>query len=192
MPNKHPGEDAFENYAFDRLSESDSAIFEEHLLACERCQEKFAQVDDYVRLMKVATATYVREKGEPPPRTSGRRRGLHWNVAAAALVLVTCLAGLLTSRSPSGQPAIVALDSYRGEASQAPAGRPLDLKIDLTDVRPAHSYRAEVVDAAGRRIWFGGTPARIANGLAPGTYWVRLSTDNDELLREFGLNCTPR
>jgi hypothetical protein len=64
---------------------------------------------------------------------------------------------------------------------------PLDLKIDLTDVQPAAGYRIEVVAATGRRLWFGGTPARLRKGLAPGTYWVRLSTDTGELLREYGL-----
>lgn len=188
MPNKHPGEDAFENYAFDRLSESDSAIFEEHLLICERCQEKFAQTDEYIRLMKVATAGYVREKGEPPPRIKSRNRGLRWNVAAAAMILVTGLAVLLTGRSPAGQPtALVSLDAYRGETSRAPAGRPLDLKIDLTDVRASSHYGVEIVDAEGRKVWSGETPVRIAAGLVAGTYWVRLFTDSGELLREFGL-----
>jgi hypothetical protein len=72
----------------------------------------------------------------------------------------------------------------------ASAGTPLDLKIDLKDVRPAAAYRVEVVDASGRRIWFGGTPAHLAKGLSRGIYWVRLFTDSDELLREFGLTVT--
>jgi hypothetical protein len=45
----------------------------------------------------------------------------------------------------------------------------------------------EIVDATGRRVWFGGTPARLTKGLPPGVYWVRLSTDKGESLREYGL-----
>jgi hypothetical protein len=185
LPNPHPDEDVFEDYAFDRLSEKKTADFEEHLLVCERCQDKFVQVDEYVRLMKAATAAYVTEHGLPP-RT--RERGLRWNAAAAAVLLLTCLTALLSWRTPSGEPKTVALDAYRGGVSEAPAGQPLDLKIDLKDVRPAAGYRVEIVDSAGRRLWFGGTPARLTQGLAPGVYWVRLSTDTGEALREYGLH----
>jgi hypothetical protein len=185
MPNNHPDEDAFENYAFDRLSDKETAVFEEHLLICENCQNKFAQTEEYVRLMKAATAAYIAEQEGLPPRS--REHNLRRNMAAAAVLLLTCLTALLSWRSPSGEPKTIVLDAYRGAASEAPAGKPLDLKIDLNDVRPTQGYRVEIVDSAGRRIWFGGTPARVTNGLAPGIYWVRLSTDTGEALREYGL-----
>ena len=79
------------------------------------------------------------------------------------------------------------LDAYRGGTSEAPAGKPLDLKIDLKDVPPAAGYRVEIVDATGQRVWFGGTPALVTQGLIPGIYWVRLSTDSGDLVREYGL-----
>jgi hypothetical protein len=60
--------------------------------------------------------------------------------------------------------------------------------IDLKDVRPAAGYRVEIVDVTGHRVWFGGTPARLTKGLSTGSYWVRLSTDTGEPLREFGLS----
>ena len=59
--------------------------------------------------------------------------------------------------------------------------------IILMMLWPGVAAAAEVVDATGQRVWFGGTPARLTKGLAPGTYWVRLSTDTGEPLREFGL-----
>jgi hypothetical protein len=188
IPNNHPDADTFENYAFDRLSESEAEGFEEHLLICEKCQSTLAQTSDYIRLMKAATAAYISEDRGSPPRIRIREKGLRWNAAAAAALLLTCLTALLSWRTPLGEPKTIVLDAYRGEAvSEAPAGQPLDLKIDLKDVPPAAGYRVEIVDATGRRVWSGGTPARVTKGLSPGVYWVRLSTDTGEPLREFGL-----
>jgi len=77
MPKSHPGEDVFESYVFDRLSDYETANFEDHLLRCERCQSKLAQAEEYVGLMKAATSEYVTEhrgKGQcvcSPPATHG-------------------------------------------------------------------------------------------------------------------------
>jgi hypothetical protein len=98
------------------------------------------------------------------------------------------LTALLSWRTPSGETKAIVLEAYRGAASQVPAGQPLDLKIDLRDVRQAPGYRVEIVDATGHRVWFGGTPAKLTKGLAPGVYWVRLSTDTGEPLREYGVS----
>jgi hypothetical protein len=186
-PNRHPHQDLFEDYAFDRLSGDEAADFEEHLLICEECQEALARTEEYIQVMKAATAAYVAGSiGASLPR---RAQGLRWNATAAAVLLLTCLTGLLSWRAPGGEPKAIALDAYRGAANvpQAPAGQPLDLKIDLKDVRPASGYRVEVVDAAGRRVWFGGPPAHLTKGLLKGDYWVRLLTDNGEWLREYSL-----
>jgi hypothetical protein len=184
MPNRHPHQDLFENYAFDRLSGDQAAGFEEHLLICEQCQDTLAKTDEYIRVMKAAAAAYI--GGASPPL---RRQGLRWNAGAAAILLLTCLTALLSWRTPVGEPKAIVLDAYRGSATapRARAGQPLDLKIDLNDVRPASGYRVEVVDATGRQVWIGGPPAHLAEGLAKGDYWVRLLTDKGEWLREYGL-----
>jgi hypothetical protein len=184
IPDLHPDEDVFESYAFDRLTASTLEVFEEHLLVCESCQIRLERTEEYIRVMKAATAAYVTEHREKLPSHS---RGLHWNAAAAAVLLISCLTGLWSWRAPSGEPKTIVLDAYRGGILEAPAGKPLDLKIDLKDVPPAAGYRVEIVDATGRRVWFGGTPAYVTRGLAPGIYWVRLSTDAGEPLREYGL-----
>jgi hypothetical protein len=187
MPNRHPDQDVFEDYAFERLSLDEAANFEEHLLICEKCQDTLADTDEYIQVMKAATAANA--GGRITTSLPRREQGLRWNAAAAAILLLTCLTALLSSRAPSGDPKQIALNSYRGTADVplAPAGRPLDLKIDLKDVRAAPGYRVEVVDQTGRRVWFGGPPAHLAKGLPEGDYWVRLLTDNGELLREYGL-----
>jgi hypothetical protein len=52
----HPTTEAFEEYAFKRLSEADTETLEEHLLVCPECQTSLAEVDEYILLMKQATA----------------------------------------------------------------------------------------------------------------------------------------
>lgn len=181
-PNNHPSEDRFESYAFGRLSEREVADFEEHLLICEQCQGVLAETGEYVQLMKAATAVYICN------RAGERGRGLRRNTAAAAVLLLTSLSTLLSWRTPSIEPRTVVLEAYRGAPSEAPAGQPLDLQIDLKELQPAAGYWVEVVDSAGRRVWSGATPARLTKGLSPGIYWIRLSSDAGKPLREYGLN----
>jgi hypothetical protein len=183
IPSLHPDEDVFEHYTFNRLSNEETADFEEHLLICEQCQSTLEKTSAYILMMKAATAAY----SVGHPKTSAGRIRLRWSAPAAAILLLTCLTALLSWRTPAGDAVPVELNAYRGSASDAPPGQPLDLKIDLKDVRVAAGYRVEIVDAAGRRVWFGGTPARVSKGLPAGIYWVRLSTDSGEWLREFGL-----
>ena len=148
------------------------------------------------RWRKRTTSVYAGGPRELPqgPRVGPVRRdeGMRWNAAAAAVLLLTCLTALFSWRNPSGDPKVVELLAYRGAPAvveaAAPAGRPLELHIDLKDVPPANGYRVEVVDATGRRVWFGGTHARVTPGLPAGDYWVRLATDTSEPLREFGLH----
>jgi hypothetical protein len=187
IPKTHPAEEVFETYAFGRLSDQETIGFEEHLLICEDCQAKLAETDESIQLIKAATAAYASKhyrSAAPLFRFSG---SLGWNVTMAAVLVLTCLTTLFSWRTTTGEPRTVVLDAYRGGASEAPAGETLDLRIDLSEVRPAAAYRVEIVDKSGRRVWFGGTPARVNGGFPPGIYWVRLSTDTDELLREFGL-----
>jgi hypothetical protein len=188
MPSRHPHEEVFEDYVFGRLSETELSNFEEHLLVCEKCQTTLAKTEEYIRVMKAATSIYA--GGRKPG--AGRDTSLRWNAAAAAVLLLTCLTALVSWRTPVVDSRVIELQAYRGgEATNgvaiAPAGRPLDLKIDLADLPTATGYRVEIVDSTGRRIWFGGTPARLTKGLARGDYWVRLSTDTGQALREFGL-----
>ncbi len=191
ITSRHPEEDAFEEYLFDRLPENQIGGVEEHLLFCEQCQATFAEIDDYVQLMKAATSAYAGNlRRMPSPRR--HEHGLRWSAAAAAILLLTCLSALFSWRNPGETPKEVELLAYRGSTSSfetvAPAGRALDLRIDMRGVRLAKGYRVEIVDAGGRRVWLGDTPALLSKGLARGDYWVRLATDTGEPLREFGLH----
>jgi hypothetical protein len=56
---KHPDEDLFEDYLFDRLPQQATAILEGHLLMCRECQETLAATEEYIVLMKGASLAYA-------------------------------------------------------------------------------------------------------------------------------------
>jgi hypothetical protein len=71
----HPDEDLFEDYSFDRLSEQETAIFEEHLLVCQQCQKTLASAEDYIGLMKGATLAYAACVRSPRNSAAPVKRG---------------------------------------------------------------------------------------------------------------------
>jgi hypothetical protein len=89
---------------------------------------------------------------------------------------------------------LIALRGGEGDVAHVPSGRPLELVFGRNDLAADLSYRAEVVDASGRRMWNGNVriaeqslSIRVDRPLAAGAYWVRLYTSTGQLLREFGL-----
>jgi hypothetical protein len=61
------------------------------------------------------------------------------------------------------------------------------LQPDLSGLPSWPSYRLEVVDAAGARLWQGVFPGPAAPRMRPGVYFVRLYSPAGELYREYGL-----
>ena len=119
-----------------------------------------------------------------------------------------CLSGL-----PSVEPTIMPSRTFhkRGSPSQpsrffplnsglkpslakAPAGQPVLLKIDLTELPAFPSYRVAIVNAAGKSVWqaevisqSGEITQPLSKGLGAGHYYVRLYSPAGALLREFSL-----
>jgi hypothetical protein len=180
----HPTTDAFEEYAFKRLSEAETEALEEHILVCPECQTSLGEVDEYILLMKQATASY---ELRPEPLTAPARWGA---VIAASLVrkgpqrsltyaigLIAAAAGILLvlgshhlMQGPVKQAeraaASVELLALRGGAPgavRAQAERPLDLILDLSGLpeakdlsrSEAEKYRVEIVNAMGELMWKG-------------------------------------
>jgi hypothetical protein len=69
MPGKHIPEDLLDEFVMEMLPEQDYIFWEEHLLICAACQDRLAQADEYVRLIKSAAA-------ELEARSSGSREQL--------------------------------------------------------------------------------------------------------------------
>jgi hypothetical protein len=68
------------------------------------------------------------------------------------------------------------------------------LRIDVSDVAPAASYRVTVVDESGQVVEraephpaSGVLLVSLQHSLAPGQYWVRLSTPDLTARREYAL-----
>jgi anti-sigma factor RsiW len=49
-----PDDDLLEKYALGRLDEPGAAPIEEHLLICERCQDRLKELDDFVTALRAA------------------------------------------------------------------------------------------------------------------------------------------
>ena len=195
----HPPEDVMEEYAFNRLAEEHCADLEEHLLICPRCQDRLARTDEFIQLMKQATAQW---HGEPRPKVSS---GMWWGSPLAAILgagVVTAALALAIPHSwrPARESAPVELVAFRGGAGtamvRARAGAAIGIVIDATDLDHRHNLRVEVVDAGGKPVWSGPAAeaaagarisARIGAPLSAGVYWIRLYSPDGELLREFGL-----
>jgi anti-sigma factor RsiW len=52
----HISEDMLEMYALGRIPEVDLAPVEEHLQICLTCQIRLEEMDEYIKVMKAATA----------------------------------------------------------------------------------------------------------------------------------------
>ena len=188
---KHVSEEDLERYSMNQLAEPELGEVEMHLLVCVECQDRVTESDRFVRSMRVAGSKLRREP-------VWRLWPAWWRPALAVAFAVGLLivAGVhLGSRNAA--PALAVLQASRGPMpahSQVPAGRPVQLQMDLTDLAAFPAYRVEVVDSSGRRLWQG--PAEIQNGraavnvpkpLAKGRYYIRLYSLSSELLREYGL-----
>lgn len=51
---QHLTEQVLEEWAFNRLPGRESAPLEEHLLVCPTCQDRLAEIDEYIIVMKAA------------------------------------------------------------------------------------------------------------------------------------------
>jgi len=51
---RHIDDDDLERYVLDQLSEKNAAPIDEHLLACQECQERLAKVNQRVQAMRAS------------------------------------------------------------------------------------------------------------------------------------------
>jgi hypothetical protein len=187
---RHLDAEHLERYSLGTSALEDGALLEEHLLACEECQDRLLKTDEYVLAMQMASKQRRRDE----KTAMGRQwRFPAWfpALAAAACCLLLVVVTLRFVHSP-GPVVAVSLTALRGNGagSNAPAGRDLVLRPDLTGLAETSSYRLEIVDQTGRPVQRG-TLARGQDGfkipgLRAGLYFVRVYREGD-LLREYGL-----
>jgi hypothetical protein len=200
-PSWHPSEDELEEYSFGRSSGAMQRAIDEHLVECPACWEVLAAVEEYILLVKAAAS----EAPRPQPSTwriADWPRKLKWASGAGVTLAATLVLAAWISPSKETLPARtvipVTLDAYRGGNASlfghAQAHHPLLLSIDAKDMPSSPLYRIELVNKNGNKLWGAmGAPEadRILVTLPqpppPGTYWVRVYSARDEVLREFGL-----
>lgn len=177
MEGKHLDEEEIERYSLAKSPEAELSRVEEHLLVCAECRRQVELSDTYVRSMQGAA------------RLARRQRPFHARWTFGLVLAAALLMGVVLVRRTSQPPFPVSLSAMRGVAvsAQAPPGRPLRLQPDLTGLPAASSYRLEMVDQAGRKVWEGPFPGTAADPATAGTYFVRLYAPGGTLLREYGL-----
>ena len=147
----HPSEEILEEYVFHRLPEPLTAQVEEHLLICQSCQDTITDTDQFVAALKAASS-------QPAPATV-RPGWLDARTSLAPILALVVLALVVVWNHPqdASTPVAVSLSSLRGTnpLSPAPAGKPLQLSIDVPDLLSGGEYGVEVVDAAGGPVWKG-------------------------------------
>ncbi len=197
-PASHPDEDVLELYALNRLPEAEAARVEEHLLICHPCQDALKELDEYTTAMKRALkereAMATVEASKPGFfdmfRQSRALPAAVVGVAALGLAVV-----ILNHSGRTASPVELTLRSVRGGGptmAEAPAGAPLNLRLQSEQLKIDPSYRVRIVDAKGAEMWSGAAPAdgellQVEKPLDAGMYWVRLYDSSGSQVQEYGL-----
>jgi hypothetical protein len=205
---EHAQGEHLERYSMGTLVGPEAEALEEHLLVCPACQDELAEVDAYVRTMRVAASRLRLVEPVSRPRTHGGFWGLFWQpglaygaIAAVCLMLAIWVSFSRQSPGSSGLPPVaVLLQAVRGPAgaidARAPGGQALILRADLSGLQPQSGWELEVVDARGVRVHRSAgavseekLEVQLKAGLAAGQYWVRLYApgSGSEPLREYAL-----
>jgi len=195
----HASDETLEAYSQGTLSEAELSSFEEHLLVCAQCQDRLAETDAFIRATREAARELQAASAGAGLLTKLKLPNRIWISALAGLAVALSVLGWWNFRRESSAPPVaVAVQSLRGAeglpGAQAPSGRPLLLRLDLTGAPESDNYELEVVNAQGHTIQratlrrTGASPEVGLSKLAPGQYWIRLYAHTQrELLREFGL-----
>jgi hypothetical protein len=194
----HPEETELEQYSMGTLFETRLELFEEHLLACNSCQDRLLEMEAYVNAMRSASPK-ARQVRKSPWADLFRWPRPAWMVtfALSAVVLVAARVWIVAPASRTEMASVV-LHSSRGieglATTKAPAGKLLSLTVDLTELPAFDAYRLEIVERTGKQVWDavarpadGKITQATTTGLPAGQYYVRLYAPNRELLREFSL-----
>lgn len=190
----HPEEEILDMYVMGRLKNGEMARVQEHIEQCEECQVKAMEFGEWVNTLRDASLEARSEDKYRQPSFHWFRKPVFLAVGAVAVVAVMVP---LIRKPPEAQS--VELTALRGNGqsagiSGAEAGRPLDLKIDLTGTPENNCCLVEIVDSSGKvlsrseTIVSNRTTRARTEPLDEGKYWVRVFTTGGTPLREMGLD----
>jgi predicted anti-sigma-YlaC factor YlaD len=194
----HVDEEALDLFCAERLSPEDDLAVRQHLQVCEVCRDR-ARRESSFRKSVQENRDLFREPRKRGSERRGRRFSpdlfLGWRpVLALAAVIVTMVSLPVWRPAGLAEPVEVTLQAMRGaEGGEAPANRPLRLRLDLTGVRVDAGLSVQVVSRTGRPM--GGGAATAEGGFArfvletppqAGQYWVRLMR-GETIVREYSL-----
>ncbi len=197
----HPSEDALELFCLNRLGEREAAPIEEHLLFCEPCQQRAAELDRFLFAAKQAALElrqeqrYQLQPSEPwwkawlRPRFAVPAFGGAFALAMAFLTVGPHL-------RPDAEPQSLTLGAFRGEelAPAARAGVPVTLTLDLKGAPTENCCLLELVDETGQAVAqgsgevSGGATHWTVKPLSQGQYFVRVYGRDKQLRREVALS----
>jgi hypothetical protein len=190
--NSHLEDEELESYSMRALSLELEDRAECHLLICESCRQRLMEAEEYrVAVKDAARSLRLQQSARAERRWSFPRL----IPAFAALALIGVAAVVLPLHHGAPAPFAVSLRTMRGPSNvaAAPSRRPLLLALDLTGLAASPSYRIEMVNQSGDRVWQGecsggGPTASVAvPPQARGIYFVRVDLPSGEALREYGL-----
>jgi hypothetical protein len=194
---QHADEERAERYAMGMLPDQEAAAFEEHLLVCHTCLDRLEETDAYVEAMRGAALALRarRNKWRAALAAIFDQRKPVWVIAMGALFALA-LAGVRWRLPPGAgdAPVAISLAASRGANSQAPAGKRLLPRLDLTDLPELPAYRVQIVDRLGRPVWGlvaapqDGHISMVTRRFATGMYYARVYAPPQDLVREYGLH----
>jgi hypothetical protein len=195
---------------FGRLSSNDRQRCLTHLLWCGACQERVEEEREFARATRDAALLVERKESAARGAASAlnwRQRlavwlgapfSTRWAAVAAGACVLVALGIYVPWHGAADGGSEVLLRSERGSATPATvesaAGGRLRLRIDISDVTSFSRYDIALVDPVGRVLETktvaasgGSVSFPIEQRLESSRYWIRLSTLDGELLREYAL-----
>ncbi len=203
---QHLTEDQLEKYMLRQVAEPVAAAAEEHLLVCTQCQEQLEQLEVFAYSLRAVVPILAREDRLADAKPGLGQRIFDWirsplpalAFGAAAVLAVVIVPMAYRAESSQGQPITLELQAIRAAFSpEAPVGRALVLRVELTGLAPATSYRAEITADTGavqltRSLQSVEPPfalLTVDKNLPAGRYWLRVyGTEHAEAIREFGFS----
>lgn len=194
----HLDDEEVEKYSMGKATPGEEESWEPHLLICDLCRDRVETAGAFAKAMRSASQELRRGRGTQTNRSSlFRLLPAIGAFAAAALIVVVWVTWRDRGKA---EPAVITLRAMRGAEinSAAPAGRPLDLRLDAVEIARSPAYRVEIVGSGGARVWSGSASLQGSEAEAqtpaekPGSYYVRLYSQTGILLREYALHVETR